>query len=293
MSGPLFRSFLFLLVLVSFLTAGCDSVPPSLAPPDLSIAYSDGGTIYLVHGDGSGQKRVIGGGFGQATLSPDGTRIACVNPGDFYITVFKLDAQGELDGKAKTIYNSDAMHAVGGMGKSWSPLWSPDGNRIYFLNQNFLVCYDYQAQRTAVVAQFPEDQYGNELSHCFPKEGNTLYAVTHDMTGMYSIWSLDLVGGQAVSLATIDPDQYQRFQLPDGLPEGVYLTLFGSKENPVSEPVIPPGDRFYFYPRTKKGHFENCRILAGYDKVQRAKFEVTTIETHFHSFEPGKVSYAE
>ncbi|GEM_PF-6910805 len=284
---------LLLLPLLGLLAAGCSSPPPSLAPADMVFALADHGSIYLVHGDGSGPKQLIGGGWAQATLSPDKTKIACVQPGDFHITIFNLNAQYDLDGKPKTVYNADSLQAMGEFGTACSPLWSQDGNKIYFLNENHLVVYDYQEKHTSVLADFPEEQSGTELSHCFPKEGNNLYAFTHDRDNFVTLWSIDLSTNQAVSIESFNQAFYVTHRFPTPPPDDAYLTLYGSKENPVSEPVIPPGDRFYFYSDKKESTFESDRIIAGYDRTQNLKFEVLTVGTRFRLPGSGSGDYSE
>ncbi len=240
------------------------------------------GSIYLVNGDGSGAKEIIGGGYSQAALSPDKTKIACVKPSDFAITVFNLTPQFELEGKPKSICNSDISRATGEFGKAFSPLWSSDGKKIYFLNNNHLVCYDYDLQRTSVLVDFPEDQLGGVLSDAPPKDGGALYAATHDKNDLFTIWSVDLGTNQAVSIAVLDRDSYSSFQLPSSFPEDAIQSLFGSRENPVLEPVIPYEDRFYFYLVQKETTFETKHLVEGYDKVQKLKFEVATLGRSFH-----------
>lgn len=276
-----FRFLIFLFLLVPFLTLGCSgpssSPAASIVPPDILFALPYDGSIYLVHGDGSDKKELIGGGYSQATLSPDKTKIACVKPSDFVVTVFDLTPQFELEGKPKSIYNSDALHATGEFGKAFSPLWSSDGKKIYFLNNNHLVCYDYDLQHTTVLVDFPEDQLGGVLSHEPPKDGGALYAATRDKNDLFTIWSVDLGANQAVSIAALDKDSYSSLQLPSSVPEDAIQSLFGSRENPVLEPVIPPGDRFYFYLIQKEPSFLTKHSVEGYDKIQKLKFEVVTL----------------
>lgn len=283
-------------LLLPFCLAGCgDSTPSpgaSAVPSDTLFAMSDSGTIYLVHGNGGDPQRVIGGGYNQATLSPDRTKIACVHPGDFYITVYSLNAQGEPEGKPKAIYNFDALHTQGEVGNACCPLWSPDGNKIYFMNQSYLAVYDYQARKTSILLDLPEGETGDELSHIFPKDGNTLYAVTHDWGGLKTIWSIDLGNNQATSIVSVQSGYYQSFQFPpDSVPVEAYQALYGSKEHPVLEPVIPSGDRFYFYPGKKESTFETAYLALGYDKTQNSQFVLSTLDTDFHLFSKGRTDY--
>jgi hypothetical protein len=276
-----FQFLIFLFLLALFLTPGCSgpssSPAASIVPPDVFFTLSYDGSIYLVHGDGSDKKELIGGGYSQSTLSPDKTKIACVKPSDFCITVFDLNPQSEIEGKPKSIYNSDALHATGEFGKAFSPLWSSDGKKIYFLNNNHLVCYDYDLQRTTVLVDFPEDQLGDILSHEPPKDGSALYAATQDKDGLHTIWSVDLGTNQAVSIAVLDKESYSGFRFPSSLSDDAIQSLFGSRENPVLEPVICPGDRFYFYLVQKENTFLTKHSVEGYDKTQKLKFEVTTL----------------
>jgi len=277
---PASQFLIFLLVLAPLLTPGCggpsSSPAASIVPPDVLFTLPYDGSIYLVHGDGSAQKELIGGGYSQAALSPDKTKIACVKPDDFVVTVFDLNAQSEIEGKPKSISNSNALHATGEFGKAFSPLWSSDGKKIYFLNNNHLVCYDYDLQHTTVLLDFPEDQLDGVLSRR-PPDGGALYAATQDKNDLFTLWSVDLGANQAVSIAVLDKESFSSLRLPPTLSDEAVQALFGSRENPVPDPVIIPGDRFYFYLAQSGASLLTKHWVEGYDRTQKLKFEVITL----------------
>src|SRR5580692_975603 len=83
------------------LFAGCMDNTPGKGPNDVIFAYGNGNGIYIINGDGSVNKKVIGGYYYQAVLSPDKTKVACVYDKDFQITIFNLDGNFESQDKPK------------------------------------------------------------------------------------------------------------------------------------------------------------------------------------------------
>lgn len=256
---------------------GCGGGPSlPTGPADALFAYSDGGVLYLVHGDGSGLKRVIGGDYEQVALSPDRTKIACVSSSDFYVTVLSLDKDQEIEGKPKNLYNSQALHASGELGHNTHPVWSPDGGRLYFLNANHLVVYDYQERHTTVLFDFPEGPLGGVEALGIDRNGGTLYCQRDGGPGKTAFWTFDLASGQGSLLLETDPTAVARFELPAALAPEAVEALFGSKEDPVREPAFSSDRRCYVYER-RDVSWPAHQWLEGYDRDARRKFMAASL----------------
>jgi hypothetical protein len=81
------QSIIFFLPILLFIS-GCGGDSPGKGPADVFFGYGNGDGIYALTGDGSLNKKVIGGYYYQAALSPDKTKIACVYDKDFHVTIF-------------------------------------------------------------------------------------------------------------------------------------------------------------------------------------------------------------
>lgn len=267
--------------LVLTLLGGCGKPAPEQKGPSDAIfacAYGDG--IYVLSGDGSLKKQIIPGLYYEAALSPDKTKIAYVYEDDFHVTVFDLDKNFEVLGKPKFILNSQAVSSGNGFTGVFYPTWSLDGQRIYFLNANHLVVYDYGEQQTHVITDFPDNQSGGrryengnmELS----KDGSTLYCQLSEGADKYAFWSINLGSNQAVSLGSGDRGSILDFQIPAELPDDAVEALFGSKENPVLGPIHSVDGRYYFYLH-KKENFLSSNRVEGYDKLNKTKLDVSSL----------------
>lgn len=260
---------------------GCADNPLPPGPQDALFVYTHGGEIDLVRGDGNGLHKVIGGDYIQASLSPDKTQLACVYRGDFYVSVFHLDPNFDVDGKPKSIHNAQATDEAGKFPQSFYPVWSSDGHKLYFLNANHLVVYDDQAMGTTVLFDFPENQSGGPSGENggmnLSEDGRSLYCMLGDGTGQTAFWSFDLVSNAPASIATLDRTALSTFTFPDSFPEDAVKALFGSKENPVQNPFFSAGDpRYYAYIRESKNLLSRV-WLEGYDRQGKNRFEVATL----------------
>ena len=275
------RPFSLAFFLTVLLLSGCGGHAPSPGPADVRFVFADGGNIYAVNGDGSGQKKIVGGGYGQVSLSPDKTRMACVYEGDFYISVFNLNQDFETEGRPRSINDLQAVSNGEGFGKAFYPTWSPDGNKIYFLSANHLVVYDYQASHTTSLVDFPGNQSGGfryeQGNLGLSKDGGTLYALLGDGSGHFSFWSVNLVTNQAVHLEDVSQDDLFQFKFPSSVPGEAVEALFGSPENPAFGPAVTPDGRYFFYLEKESGFFGAQHRLEGYDRVQKKKFDLGVI----------------
>jgi hypothetical protein len=272
------------LLLLCLLSAGCVDRTVQ-GPPGNTFAFSDSENVYVVDTGRKLLKQVVGGGYGQARLSPDRTRLACVYVNDFYITVYDLTPSLDPDGRPKQVYNAQALSSEGSQGKCYFPTWSADGNRFYFLNRNHLVVYDYQEQHTTVVFDFPENQSAGpsytEGNMAFSKDGGALYCMLQ-AGDQLAFWRVDPGINQGTQVGSMAASALPDFAFPPDLPEDLIETLFGSKEDPVLGPVPSPDGRYYFYPVDEKG-FLAKQVLEGYDRTQKTKFDVVNLGLSIYS----------
>jgi len=275
---------LFFLVLL--LVSGCGDSSPGKGPREVLFAYGNGDGIYVLNGDGSLKKEVIGGSYYQAVLSPDKTKIACVYDKDFQVTIFYLDGSFESQGKPKTVFNSQALSQGSKMTPVCCPVWSLDGQKIYFLNLNHLIAYDYQEKKTTSLFDFPDNQSGGQTDEKgnmkLSKDGGSLYCLLSEATGKLAIWTFNLRDNQAVPISSCDCDSLLQLRFPVEIPDDAVENLFGSRENPVLGPVYSSDHRYYFYSPKEQGFWAKQRI-EGYDRTIKEKFDVVTLNTSIYS----------
>jgi hypothetical protein len=273
------------LVLFIPLSAYSDDSPVK-GPSSVTFAFAYDESVYVINADGTGQKRLIGGGYSQPQLSPDKSKIACVYEGDFYVTVLNLDKNLDLDGKPKTIYNSQALPSGSDLSKAFYPTWSSDGNKLYFLNSNHLVQYDYPAKNTTTVFDFPENESGGpsyqDGNMVLSKDGGALYCMLSEGKDKSVFWEINLVSGQGSQMATCDRASLAGFTFPSQLSGGFIEALFGSRENPCLGPVHCSDDDYFFYVQDEKGFWAR-HWLEGYDKTKKIKFDVVTLGRSIYS----------
>lgn len=274
-------------------TGGCGDNALPRGSQDAVFVYTYGGDIYLTRGDGTGLHRIIGSDYIQASLSPDKSEIACVYQGDFYITLLPLDPDFEVNGKPRSIHNFQATDEAGKFPKSFYPVWSSDGHKLYFLNANHLVVYDDQARQTTVLYDFPASQSGGpsggDGNMNLSGDGRTLYCMLSDGTSQVAFWSFDLSSNAPASIASLDREAFSRFAFPDSFPDEAVEALFGSKANPVLSPFFCAGDqRYYAYIRESKDLWSRV-WLEGYDRQGKNKFEAATLgrSLNFKNLFPG------
>ncbi|HUO57773.1 MAG TPA: hypothetical protein VMV05_06315 [bacterium] len=277
------RNFLFPFLL---LFVGCAEHAPGKGPHDVFFAYGNGDGIYVVSGDGSVNQKVIGGAYYQAALSPDKTKIACVYDKDFQITIFDLDENFGSRGKPKVVFNSQAAAQGSPFAAVCCPTWSPDGQKVYFLSANHLIVYDYQEKKTSSLFDFPEGQLGGQTAENgdmkLSKEGDSLDVMLSEGTGRLAFWAINLGSNQGIQVASAGRDLLASFNFPPDLPADFIERLFGSRENPVLGPVDSPDSRFFFYFKKEQG-FLARKIIEGYDRNSKEKFDVTTLGVSIYS----------
>ena len=96
-------------------TAG--NLPPE--PTSGSLAFTQGGKLYITSADSGAVPRQIGEGYYYVSWSPDGSTLALVEP----LTVSLADAEG---GNVRVLYRLEGI----GYQFALSPEWYPDGTSI-------------------------------------------------------------------------------------------------------------------------------------------------------------------
>ena len=200
------KSFLISLLLF----AGCAGDTPGKGPRDVFFAYGNGDGVYVISGDGSVNKKVIGGYYYQAVLSPDKTKLACVYDKDFQITIFNLDGNFESQGKPKMVFNSQAAAQGNLRSTACCPAWSSDGQKLYFLNSNHLIVYDYQEKKTTSLFDFPEGQTGGETydqgNLQWSHDGGSFYAMLSEGADKLAFWAVSPGANQGTPTALTSRD---------------------------------------------------------------------------------------
>ncbi len=274
----------FLLSLLLF--AGCVSDTQGKGPRDVFFAYGNGDGVYVISGDGSVNKKVIGGYYYQAVLSPDKTKLACVHDKDFQITIFNLDGNFESQDKPKMAFNSQAAVQGNQFSTVCCPAWSSDSQKLYFLNSNHLIVYDYQEKKTTSLYDFPEGQSGGQTydqgNMQWSKDGDLLYCMLSGGTDKLAFWAVSPGANQGTPTALTSRDLISDFKFLPELPSGTIESLYGSNENPVLGPIHSPDYRYYFYFKKEQGFLAQQRI-EGYDRTTKEKFDVVTLETSLYS----------
>lgn len=259
---------------------------PGKGPHDVAFAYANGDGVYVVRGDGTLNQKIIGGYYYQAVLSPDKTKVACVYDKDFQITIFTLDENYETHLKPKTIHNAQALSQGSKMTAVACPQWSPDGQKLYFLNLNHLIVYDYQEQKTANLFDFPESQSGGQTNDTgmmrLSREGDSLYCMLSDGQDGLSFWAVSTDTHQGVPLASSKRSLLSDFNFPPEMPGDLIENCFGSRENPVLGPIPSPDRRYYFFFQKGQGFLAHHGIK-GYDRTTKEKFDVATLGTSLYS----------
>ena len=279
------KSITFILPIILFI-CGCGGDSPGKGPADVFFAYGNGDGIYALSADGTLNKKVIGGYYYQAVLSPDKTKIACVYDKDFHITIFNLDGNFESQGRPKIVYNPQALPLDSKLTAVYCPVWSLDSQKLYFLNLNRLIVYDYQDKKTDSLFDFPENQSGGQTddqgSMKLSKDGDSLYCMLSEGTDKLAFWTINLSSNQGTQVAETNHDLLSDFKFPPEMPEDVVESLFGSRENPVLGPAYSSDHRYFFYFQKDQGFLAKQRI-EGYDTVTKEKFDVATLGISLYS----------
>jgi hypothetical protein len=268
------------------IAAGCAEQTPGKGPAEVFLAFAKGDGIYILNGNGATRQKVIGGYYYQAVLSPDKTKVACVEDKDFQVTIFDLNEKFESRGRPKTIFNSQALSQGSKMSPVGCPLWSLDGQKIYFLNQNHLIVYDYQEKKTTSLFDFPDNQTGGQTDETgilrLSRGEDTLFAMLSSGKDRLIFWSIKLGDNQGTQVASVPGDSISEPRIPPELSEEMAEAFFGAKENPHLAPIYSPDHRYYFYYKKDSGFLAKERI-EGYDKVSKEKFDVSTLSTSLYS----------
>jgi hypothetical protein len=166
------------------------------------------------------------------------------------------------------------------------PVWSPDSQKLYFLNLNRLIVYDYQEKQTDSLFEFPENQSGGQANDNgnmkLSKDGDSLYCMLSEGTDKLAFWTVNLSSHQGTQVGETGRDLLSDFKFPSELPDEVVESLFGSRENPVLGPALSLDHRYFFYFQKDQGFLAKQRI-EGYDRVTKEKFDVATLGTSLYS----------
>ena len=280
------KNYFLVLFLVLFQSFGCSSDVPGKGPKDAVFAFANGDGIYVVSGDGSLNHKVTGGYYYQAVLSPDKTKIACVYDKDFQITIFTVDGNFDTQLKPKTVYNSQALSQGSKMTSVACPAWSTDGQKLYFLNLNHLIVYDYHAQKTTSLFDFPDNQSEGQTDETgilrLSQDGGTLDGMLTEGQDKLAFWTVSTESNQGTPVAETGRDLLSTFKFPAEMPEELIANLFGSKENPVLGPIASADHRYYFYFKKGSGFWAQDKI-EGYDRTTKEKFDVAVLGTSLYA----------
>jgi hypothetical protein len=159
--------------------------------------------IYKVNADGTGNTRLTTGGYeDDPSWSPDGTKIAYdkVDPSTSGSQIYIMDANG------------NNQHLLPGSDSGYNdatPVWAPDGNRIYFnSSQGGVYYYDYNSSTsTWTRSQSPVtsadlwagiDYYNGDVARFdVSADGNTLVfaSASPDSSGCHQVYTVSTGGG--------------------------------------------------------------------------------------------------
>lgn len=268
------------------LISGCSDNSPGRGPRDVLFAYGNGDGLYILRGDGTLKQKVIGGYYYQPVLSPDKTKVACVYDKDFQITIFNLDGNFESQGKPKTVFNPQALSQGSQMSSVCCPVWSTDGQKVYFLNMNHLIVYDYQEKKAASIFDFPDIQTGGQTPETgnmkLSKDGGSLFCMLSEGKDKLAFWTISPGGNQGTQVANMDRGAFNGLKFPGELSGEFVERLFGSNENPKLGAITSTDNRYFFYFREETG-FLAKQTIQGFDKTTKENFEVVAFGTSIYS----------
>ena len=276
------RVFLTLFFLTLLPVFGCANHSSGKGPRDVVFAYANGDGIYVLSGDGSINKKIIGGAYFQAALSPDRTKLACVYDQDFQITIFNLDSNFESQGRPKTVFNSQAQSQGDSNTRVCCPTWSSDSQKFYFINLNHLIVYDYGEKKTTFLFDFPESQSGGQYPETgnmkLSKNGDTLNCLLNESGDKWAFWDINLSSMQGTLVGNPGKYAFLEGRIPPDLPEEIVENFFGSRENRVLGPIHSADHHYYFYYHKDEGYLAWHGIL-GYNRETKEKFDVFSFGT--------------
>jgi WD40-like Beta Propeller Repeat len=178
-----------------------------LSPDGGSVAFDsdrDGVRgVYLARADGSGVRRVSGGGYAAVpTWSPDGRRLAFLRAEDDRPSVWNLWVMELNSGEMTRLTN----HRYG---QVWGGAWFPDGRRIAYSHEDRLILLELGT--------------GGAISYASPRKGRLLRTPAVSPDGrwiMFQVfrdgaWLLDLETG-SMQRVLDDPSAEEFTWAPDG-----------------------------------------------------------------------------
>ena len=257
------------------------------------VVYEYDEAIYLTNGLGQKAMKVLESVRpsylnSTPTLSPDGTRIA-YPVGDYQIRLLSLD-----DRKETMIYQAsvEELRSPFLNRAVRSPIWSSDGEEVFFLVANRILAYRLDERKIREVSRLSRwhgsyrvrDEY-MRLS----RDGKKVFAIVNGPSKSLPrrcIWQIELESGRAIKLWSEIPwhilGQHPRFRRfrhspsSQELGQEAFEALYGSKGFPVREPIFSKDRRFYFYYAQREG-FMAKGWIGGYDTVRKTPFEVKTL----------------
>lgn len=269
------------LLTVLLLCGGCAASVPTDVLRDARFAVESPNSVYLL--DGTGQqatpireRRLTKDGPGimdklyddyfAPSLSPDRSRIACLrfrnnSAGGNIDELMPLQSVEvllvRLADRSEQVVMSIPATERGRVYRVLAPVWSPDGNRVFFAADRRVWVYVLGAARPEPVADFPEGFGGGFQVRAYlrpSRDGDRLFGLLsrHTRLARYDvIVSVDLASGKLTPVWTgslrraIEIDRPVAAEIDDEIVEA----LFGSREHPVDAPRASPDHRLYFFTR--------------------------------------------
>ena len=288
---------------------------------DEIIVYDDLWSIYVTNGLGGNTRKLLSRkrrfswqsffkpgytSYSHPSISPDGTRVACVR----IITGYHFEGEIEYSSVLKyegVLYSIKKkqeftfFRSPGGNFKRvgnnavedniLSPIWSADGNKIYFLVSNRLLSYDLNLRKIQQVSELAPGHGGIvqlDMEYIrLSKDGAKIFAVVNgpENIGETCIWEVDLKDNSASELWRGESNVLWNRMYPSAYPSitdqlqdnDAVESLFGSRHSPVYYPHFSKHRRFYYYHMKREGFLSKWWI-AGYDTAEKHEFTIKILQ---------------
>jgi len=296
-------------VLVALVSGACAAALPVDLLRDTRLAVESLGSVYLIDASGeqatpvlerkqtrarSERLAALYDEYFEPSLSPDGAYIACVR--------LRNNAHwGDL-AEPRPLQSSEVMlvrvsdrserviMSVPRSAPPWSilsPVWSVEGDRIFFAVDRRVWSYALAVGRLDPVADLPSHYFGGFVGDSLrgqylrvSPDGSRLFALLGERIGRDAVVEIELTNGTLRPLWSGELSSRSVFEIDRPLPAQIDdeagHALFGSRELPVFAPRHSRDRRFYFFARHEMGWLGRIWV-AGYDRETRREFEVRTM----------------